>query len=294
MGCFDSAGSKESSQSYTGGQAATLQQMLDVYGPSIGQGQNIYGGERLAPMGGTQTAALEQGGQYLDMFAPGGQIPLYGETGDALRGTLAGTTGAQQITPQQTSDYFQRAIQAPSDYRWQDTDKPLLEEQYAGPGYWGSARAGAVTKAGQERSNWLGEQRAGLEWDTLGRNQQTQENIANRQLAATPQAMQYGQQPQQQNLQNLAATQSIYGFAGAEQQQKQAEINVAMEQFAEQFREIDPEIFDRLMSLLGLSYSSGSARSWGEGLAYGALAGAAQGAGQGAGAAGMSAAIAAM
>jgi hypothetical protein len=260
--------SSQKSQAKTRDQQQWLREALNIYGPQLGQGENIFPGSTVAPFTSGQQAALNQSTDYLDAFAPGGEVPLFGDTQNAISGLLSGSVGAQPITQQQTSDYFQKAIQDPAYYRFQEGVKPLIEEQYAGPGFWGSARADAVTKAGTEMSDWLGQQRAQLEWDTLGANRASQDAIANRMLGAVPQGFAAGQMPMQLAERGLQGTADVFGFQGAGQQQRQSEINAAIQQFASENRITSEEDMAILMGLLGLNFStsSGSSSNWGFGL----------------------------
>lgn len=276
MGCMDSGGSE--STSYTPKQKKYLHKALDVYGGQLGQGENIYQGLRVAPMSEQQKGLMGTSTGYLNAFAPGGDMPLYGDLQTTLSNTLAGRTGAQPITQQQTSDYFSRVYEKPTAKTWAEDIKPGIEEQYAGPGYWGSARAGAVTKGAQDMADWLGEQRGQVSWDVLQANRQAQESIAQRQLSATEPAMRAAQLPTQEARQRLAGAQGVYGMLGQEQAQRQAEINASVQKFAEENRITSQEDMQILLTLLGMNYSSAESR--GPGLGYQTISQLAGGAGQ--------------
>jgi len=255
--------SKESSVAKTPEQTEWLTQALDLYGPTLGQGQKSFPGDRVAPLTETQTQASDVQG-FLDKFSPYRDMPMFGETGSALQGALSGTTGATPISQGQADEYFNQVTAAPAAARWEKFTKPGIREEFAGPGYWGGARAGAVTQAGTELSNWLGTERAQLGWDVAQSNQGIAEAKAGRALSAIGPGMQYGQAPTQEAQQKLQGRQDIFNLASVPQQQQQAEINAAMQQFAEANAITDPEDLKTLMTLLGLNFStaSGSSSGW--------------------------------
>ena len=261
---------KQASVSYTPEQKKWLGKALQTYGPTLGQGTQSYPGQTVAPMTGIQTNAMNAAGGYTNWLSPDAGIPMYNETGQALSGALAGTSGAQPITEQQTNEYFQRTLKDPYTKSWGEEIAPAIREEYAGPGYWSSARAGAVGKSAQELGNWLGTQKANLDWNTLQSNQGLREAAANRALGAVQPAMAYGQMPTQEAAARTGALSNIYGMGAQGQQQNQAEINAAVQRFAEQNQITNPEDIQILMSLLNMDYqfSKGSqfSSNWGFGL----------------------------
>ena len=86
---------------------------------------------------------------------------LAGEISEA-RGRLG--QPAFQITPETTEEYYQQAVKAPMMKEWQETVEPMIREAYAGPGYWGSARAGAQAKGAETLATTLGAKRAELSY----------------------------------------------------------------------------------------------------------------------------------
>ena len=86
---------------------------------------------------------------------------LAGEIG-AARGRLG--EPAYEITPETTEAYYQEAVRAPMMKEWQETVEPMIREAYAGPGYWGSARAEAQTKGAETLATTLGAKRAELSY----------------------------------------------------------------------------------------------------------------------------------
>lgn len=273
MGCFDSGGSKSSSASYIPEQKKWLEKALQTYGPALGKGEVSYPGARVAGFTPTQKAALGGTEGFLDKFSPDAPMPMYGQTGKALGGILSGQTGAAPITPQQTQSFFKSAFQEPAQYQFSEYTRPLIREEYAGPGFWGSARAGAVSKAGQELGQWLGQKRGELEWQVGEANRGIAEAKAGRALAGVPLGMEYAGQPTREAATRLAGRQGVFGFAGAVQQQRQAEIGAAMQKFAEGKRLTDQENLNVLMGLLSMSYQTTAENRQGPGLGYSLLSG---------------------
>jgi hypothetical protein len=98
------------------------------------------------------------------------RTPALAEQVAAMRARLG--QPAYAITPETTEQYYQQAIRAPALREWQEVVEPTIREAYAGPGYWGSARAQAQTKGAEELATELGRQRATLYYqDELARRQ---------------------------------------------------------------------------------------------------------------------------
>lgn len=99
----------------------------------------------------------------------------YLERTPQLAGDLAGMRArlgqpAYQITPEATEQYYQQSIKAPMMREWEETVEPSIRESYAGPGYWGSARAEAQVEGAENLSTELGRQRGELYYkDELAR-----------------------------------------------------------------------------------------------------------------------------
>jgi len=249
--------SESTTQRKTPEQTAWLGQALEEYGPTLGQGEDVFAGTRVAPLTPTQTQATDVQG-FLKQFAPYRDMPMFGETGTALSGVLSGTTGAAPITPEATEQFYKRTIEDPAAARWEESIKPGIREEFAGPGFWGSARPRAVTKAGTDLSNWLGTQRGQLEWDVGQANRQIEEAKAGRSLAAIQPGMQYGQTPTQEAQARLTGRGEVLGLSTVQQQQQQAEINAAIQTFAEENRLTSEEDMQILMALLGLDFTTGT------------------------------------
>jgi len=79
---------------------------------------------------------------------------------------------AYEVTPETTEQYYQQAIRAPMMKEWREIAEPAIREAYAGPGYWGSARAEAQAKGAETLATELGSKRAELYYqDELARRQ---------------------------------------------------------------------------------------------------------------------------
>ena len=105
----------------------------------------------------------------------------------AARGRLG--QPAFEITPETTEEYYQQAIKAPLMKEWQETVEPMIREAYAGPGYYGSARAGAQAKGAETLATTLGAQRATLAYQDEQARRAALESAAGREaVGAAPMA----------------------------------------------------------------------------------------------------------
>jgi len=250
----------KTSAPYTGAQQNILDKALQLYAPQLGA-YEPYGGQRVAGLTGTQQEALGGAGGFLDAFSAGKDIPLYGEGGQALQGLLSGQTGAQPITPEMSQDLFSRIYEQPSMQRWQEFGLPGIKEAYSGPGYWSSARAGGEALGARNLSDWLGGKQGEFMWDIEQANRGVEEAKAGRALSALGILPGYAGMPTSEAQQRLAGRGGVFDFAGAEQRQEQAEINAAIQEFAEQYRIADPESMSILMALLGMPYGTSKTTS---------------------------------
>jgi len=280
MGCFSGSETKSTSvsESKTEAQKKWLKEALEIYGPELGQGADIYPESRVTPFSTLQTQALSGAGQFADYFSEPqtAKTPLFSETGTAIKDILAGETGAKPLTSQNVEDYFKGAIYDPTMKTLKEDTIPGIAESFAGPGFWGSGRSQEQAKAYEDVAADLASQRESLEWDVLQQNQALEEAKAGRTLTALPTAISYGQVPAQEIMNNLniAAQQigglnQIFGFGQAEQTQAQAELQDEIIRFAEENQITDPENMQILLSLLGLNFSTSSSSSTGTGAGLG-------------------------
>lgn len=292
MGCFSSAGSSSTTESKTPEQKKWLAEALSVYGPQLEQDADIYPESRVTPFTPLQQEAITGAGRFVDYFSEPETVgtPLFEETGEATKGLLTGQTGAKPIERADIEDYFAGSIEEPTMKTLRKTTIPAIEEAHAGPGFYGSARSHEISEAYKDTADWLGAQRAGLEWDVLQSNQALAEGKAGRTLATLTPAIAYGQVPTQEILNNLniAATKigglnQIFGFGQAEQTQAQAELQDEIIRFAEENQITDPENLQILLTLLGMNFSTSTGTTTEAGLGYSALTSFLGGAGQGMG-----------
>lgn len=229
-----------------------LNDLIKMYGPQAGMGEDVYQGERVAPLSSWQQSLLQTGQGFGDLFKPGGQMPLFGETGAALQGLLSGTTGAEKITPEQTSSLFENVYKAPAIKRWTEETSPAIREAFAGPGYWGSARAKEQAKGAKDLGDWLGTKRGELEWGVSETNRAIDEAKAARAQTAVGQGMQYGQLPTMEARNRMGGMLDVFNFADVGRRQRQAQIMADMQKFAEENRITKTEDLQILMALLGI------------------------------------------
>ncbi len=252
-------------------QKTWLAEALKKYGPQLGQNQNVWQGQRVAPFSTLQETAVSGAGNYADMFSTPKEwagTPLFGKTGRALKGVLSGTTGAKKMGTQDVADYFKETAYDPTMRSLRKDLLPGIDESYAGPGFFSSARSHARSDAITDTRDLLATQHANLQWGVQNQNQALDEAAAGRTLAAIPQAMAYGQLPAQEIKNNLSiAAQQIgglnelFGIGSAQQTQQQAELQAQILKFAEDNQLTDPENLSILMTLLGLNYQTSSAKS---------------------------------
>ena len=136
----DEKSKQQQTSPYVAGETEWKKKALDIYGPTLGQGQVPFAGERLAPMTPTQTQATDVQG-FLEQFAPYRDMPMFGEGQEALSGILSGKTGAAPITPEATEAYIKGSITDPRRRAFERFEAPAIREEFAGPGYWGSGHS---------------------------------------------------------------------------------------------------------------------------------------------------------
>lgn len=272
MGGGGSSSSRTTSTAKDPEQTKWLREALSIYGPTLGQNENVWQGQRVSPLTDIQQQAITGAGTFAEYFSTPQQAgtPLFQETGEAARGLLTGETGAQKITQPQVEEYFTETLYNPTMRNLREDVLPGIDESYAGPGYFGSARSHARQEAMQDTSDYLTQQRAALNWDVLQRNQELDEARAARTLAAVPQGMAFGQVPAQeiQNNLQIAAQQigglnDIFGIGSVEQTQQQRELEAEIMKFAEENAITDPENLSILLTLLGMNFSTSRGKSSG-------------------------------
>ena len=265
--------SESTSTNKTPQQTQQLGEMIDLYAPAMGQNDKVWQGDRVAPMSGLQQGVLTGAQNYTGLFSDPktAGMPLFNETGQATKNILSGNMGAKPLGQNDVNSYFQETMYQPTMTALKDDVLPMVDESYAGPGFWGSARAKGRQEAIQDTTDTLGQQYADLNWNVLQNNQGLEEAAASRAMSTIPSAMQYGQMPTENIRANIvnAASQvqglaDIFGLGKEEQTQEQAELQAEIVRFAEQNQITDPDDLAVMMSLLGMNFttSTGSGSSW--------------------------------
>lgn len=271
--------SDSKSESKTFAQKLLLKKAIRAYAPEIGQNENVWQGQRVAPLTDLQQQSITGAGNFASYFSTPQQAgtPLFQETGEAARGLLAGETGAKKMGQPEIEQYFTETLYNPTMRNLREDTLPLIDESYAGPGFFGSARSHGRQEAIENTRDTLGQQWAGLNWDVTRRNQELDEAKAGRSLATLGPAMQYGQVPAQeiQNNLQIAASQigglnDIFGIGSAEQTQEQRELQAEIMKFAEENSITDQENLSIILALLGQNFSSSSSSSSGWNVSIGA------------------------
>ena len=272
---FGGGKSEQQSSSFLPEQSEQLKRALSVYGEQLGKNPNVYPGQRVADLTGLQTGALGAAPNFLGAFGTPQTVgqPLSAETGKAITGLLNQEYGAEMITPEQTERYFQESVYDPTVRSLKTDVLPTIGESYAGGNFFGSGKSKAVEKAVTDTSRDLTRARSDLNWNVLQNNQGIAEAKAARALSTVPQAIQYGNQPAENTLNNLriAAAQveglgSLFGLGQAEQTQEQREIEASIAKFAEEHQITDPTNLAILLSLIGQTMSTSSSTQTAPGL----------------------------
>ena len=251
------AESQATQTSFLPAQRKALEDVLAAFTKQgrIGAGQPQFPGERVAPLSTGQQTAISGAEPFLDVFSAQRDIPFFGETGSALQGILKGETGADIISPERAQQVFETTRQIPRLRQFERFDKPLIEEQFAGPGFQSTARAQAVTLGAEELGRDIASEREQFLFGTEQANRAIQEARAGRTLSAIPLGAELGLQPERVAGARLAGRAGVFDFLTTQQQQQQREITAEREIFQEAQRFMDPEDFANLVALLGLNFT---------------------------------------
>jgi len=257
--------SVEKSTSKLPEQEQLMRDMIAQYQTRLGAGEPIYEGETVAPLSEIQSGVLSNMPDFLKTFSATNNTPLYNQSIDTLSKILSGESGAKPISEQDAEDYYSKVIAAPAMKQFKETTMPTVQEQYAGPGYWSSARAKAGTQAAEDLSGSLDTQRSELGWNVLQQNQALEEAKAGRALSAVEPAA---------NLETNVATNKLaglttaYGLGEKEQAQKQAYINAEIDKFMKEQHITSDEDLQTLMSLLEINFTTSGGHSQGSTYSY--------------------------
>ena len=224
--------------SMTPEQQAASSRLVKKYGGQIGE-YNAYQGDRLAPFSNLQQDVLSGVAEFQQ-----NDIPLHSETGTATKGLLEGTIGGQRLGDADVSDYFNRVYRDPAMFSLKNEINPAIDESFAGPGFFGSARSNARVDAAQDTQRMLSEQRGAINWAALTQNQALDEARANRTLATLPAGMRFGTE-------ELQVARQLFGFGQIEQSQEQRALEAEFARFLDKNRITDPETINILMTALG-------------------------------------------
>ena len=261
-------GSTSNTTSYIAPQKTALERLLSLYTPQAGGNNNVYPGERVAPLTDLQTGVMASVPNFLDVFGtPQTETqPLSAETGKTITSLLNQEYGADLITPEQAAKIKQQSIYDPMMQAMGDK-LTATGDAYAGGNFFGSARGKAQERVRRDTGRTMAELGSNLDLSILNRNQDIAQSKAATALATVPYAMQYGNQPAENILSNLriAAAQvegmgALFGLGQAQQTQEQKEIEASIAQFAEEHQLTDPTNLAILMSLIGQTMSKSSSK----------------------------------
>ena len=151
----------------------TPQQMALLNALSGYAQEGMRGGQPTSPMPPTAVppTGLEQ--DYFDFFQ-----------GDALQNLLSGTP-AYDVGPEWAEKYFEESVRPEYMKNYEEVTLPGVKSAYAGPGYWGSARAGAQAEAGEDLATQLSSKRAQLMYGEEIEKRKAFESAQDRMLPAS-------------------------------------------------------------------------------------------------------------
>jgi hypothetical protein len=132
---------------------------------AFGKDVPAYPRQMYVPRTGEESAYLKRAPQLADEIA-------------AMRARLGDV--AYEINPETTEQYYQKSVKAPAMQEWEEIVEPGIREQFAGPGYWGSARAQAQQQGSEHLATELGSKRAELYYADEMARRQAETDAANR------------------------------------------------------------------------------------------------------------------
>jgi len=128
---------------FTPEQKALSQNLGTQFNVGVGGQQPSYQGQYASPVTSAEQEAIDRTSR----------LSALGESGLA-----------ELMSGKFPEEYFQTNVQDPLMKTWREDIQPLIQEQYSGPGegYWGSARAGAVSKGLRDTMDTLAAKRSEL------------------------------------------------------------------------------------------------------------------------------------
>jgi hypothetical protein len=144
--------------------------------PGAQTGVPAYPGQMYVPKTPEEEAYLQA--VQTQMGAYTGALPTRQA---ALQQVLSGQV-PYQVGPEWAEQYYEQAIKAPALQEWREIAEPAIREAFAGPGYWGTARATEQARGAETLATQLGAQRASLMYQEELARRQAQEAAAQRQL----------------------------------------------------------------------------------------------------------------
>lgn len=256
MGSGGGGGSKSTSTSYM---PAQKKGWSEIWGsdikPFIGKGSMQFPGSVIPDLSPEQLRTIEAGTSFGDVFQPYKGSNLLDMAKYTSSQAMAGNLGAQPISFEQAGDYYKNVMERPAIENLNRYVIPGTKEGFSGPGYWGGERAKAETQARQDVFSGLGEQRAQLGWDVLGRNQQIAEAQATRQMAGAEQAKGFEMLPDQINLARLAGLSDVYKFATLPYQQQAAKLAETAKKYREGQQPTDSDILQMALTMIGMQFN---------------------------------------
>ena len=180
MGSVSASGSKSTSKPvrvgmWNPGQEALWASMWPQLQPGVTGGVPAYPKQMYIPRTPEEEAYLQE-------------VPRLATELGAERAKMG--QPAYQITPETTEEFYRTGIRAPMMQEYREITEPGIREAYAGPGYWGSARAQAQALGAEHLATTLGQARAQLAYqDELARRQALTE-AAGREATYGPAAIQ--------------------------------------------------------------------------------------------------------
>jgi len=132
------------------GQQAAFETLWPILKKGVAGPAPRYPGEMYVPR-------TEEEEAYLGYTTGEGMEARRAALGQILSGRVP-----YEMGPEWAEKYFEEGIRPIAMREWGEVTEPMIREAYAGPGYWGSARAGAQVKGAERLAEELTSAKAGL------------------------------------------------------------------------------------------------------------------------------------